>query len=83
MGSQLSALGSQPARLAKSPPLHLFVRRDHHRHAVPLHIGVGVLGGADFLDVGQQAVEDGAAESPAPDVQGNRMTIVIAPAKSH
>src|ERR1043166_7175338 len=25
----------------------------------------------------------GAAESPAPDVQGNRMTIVIAPAKSH
>ena len=25
----------------------------------------------------------GAAESPAPDVQGNRMTIVIAPVKSH
>ena len=31
---------------------------------------------ADVKDVG-------AAESPAPDVQGNRMTIVIAPAKSH
>lgn len=27
--------------------------------------------------------EFGAAESPAPDVQGNRMTIVIAPHKSH
>ena len=27
--------------------------------------------------------EFGAAESPAPDVQGNRMTIVIAPTKSH
>jgi len=27
--------------------------------------------------------EFGAAESPSPDVQGNRMTIVIAPNKSH
>ena len=27
--------------------------------------------------------EYGAAESPSPDVQGNRMTIVIAPSKSH
>ena len=27
--------------------------------------------------------EYGAAESPSPDVQGNRMTIVIAPNKSH
>jgi translation initiation factor IF-3 len=27
--------------------------------------------------------DHGAAESPAPDVQGNRMTIVIAPVKSH
>ena len=27
--------------------------------------------------------EFGAAESPSPDVQGNRMTIVIAPTKSH
>ena len=27
--------------------------------------------------------EHGAAESPAPDVQGNRMTIVIAPVKAH
>ena len=27
--------------------------------------------------------EFGAAESPGPDVQGNRMTIVIAPSKSH
>src|SRR5688500_9802229 len=43
-----------------SPPL--FVRRDHHRHAVSLDVGMRILGRAELLDFHQKAVQDGPAE---------------------
>src|SRR5829696_2044604 len=39
-----------------------FIGRDHHRHAVALHVWMLVLGGPVLLDLDQQPVEDGPAE---------------------
>ena len=43
-------------------PHTLLHRRYHHRHAIPLNVGMRILRGAELLDLGQEAVEDGPAE---------------------
>src|ERR1043165_9011827 len=53
---------AEPWAIHAAGPCRLLHRRYHHRHAIPLNVGMRILGSAELLDLIQQAVEHGPAQ---------------------